>query len=315
MMRKNQKSKLTSFFVILCILLPLFMGGCQAYQTFSDRAREDFRDWKDTDTDLTKRILMGPMEVKTFYDLPEKNALVAKAIMEKIPAKRFEIVSVGAGGVPMEVWQSLSPSNQKTDSIALATVARQYGLNAFVRYGFDDVRPTSKSSGFWWFRKVKYLSEAQFFVEIYDAETGTKIFDELFMFDQKLFGEDEYVELQDEQIVEIPNLDKHIRKLGNDMGESITKVLNKVYWKGYVTAVDGAVITFTGGTKSGITTGKKFGIYATRVSAQGKSGYYFRPGDRIAEVQVTSVSADKIEAKVLSGSGIQVGDTVHRTER
>ena len=314
-MRKNQKRKLTSFFIILCVLIPLLMGGCQAYQTFSDRAREDFRDWKDTDTDLTKRILIGPMEVKTFYDLPEKNALITKSVMERIPAKRFEILSVGEGGVPVEVWQSLSPQNQKTDSIALATVARQYGVTAFVRYGFDDVRPNSKSSGFWWFRKVKYLSEVQFFVEVYDAETGTKIFDELFMFDQKLFGEDEYAELQDEQIVEIPNLDKHIRKLGNKMGTAVSKVLDKVYWKGYVTAVNDSAVTFTGDVKSGITTGKKFGIYATRMSAQGKSGHYFRPGDRIAEVQVMSVSAGKIEAKILSGSGIQVGDAVHRTDK
>jgi len=314
-MQKKYILRWQSLFILFSFMSAFFLAGCQAYSIFSDRAVEDYRDWKDTDTDLVKRVLIGSLEVKTFYSAPEINTKITHALIGKLSQKRYEVFSVGHNGIPQEVWQSLTPSQQKTDSIALATVARQYGLTAFVRYGFDDVRTISKSSGVLWFRKVKYLAEVQFFVEVYDAETGTKLFDEIFMFDQTLLGRDDYEELQNEKIVEIPNFDKLIQKLGSQMGSAIVKTLNKVYWKGYVSSATDSTVVFTGGAKSGFSAGKKLGVYATRKSAVGKSGFYYRPGDLIGEIQITAVFPDRIEAKILSGKDIQIGDTVRRTSK
>ena len=76
-----------------------------------------------------------------------------------------------------------------------------------------------------------------------------------------------------------------------------------------------STVVFTGGSRSGFSVGRKLGVYATRLSAAGKSGFYYRPGDLVGEIQITAIFPDRIEAKILSGKDIQIGDTVRRTSR
>lgn len=201
------------------------------------------------------------------------------------------------------------PSGQ-IDGFSLAQLGRPRGLNFFVIGTLSDVRLLDEKTGFWLWKDTRYMIRTVMRVEIIESAKGTKALDETYAEDMEI-EELRYQQFKDDRNIPLSAIDRIMSRLMREAGYKICQALRDEPWQGFVVAVDQDRITLSSGRAVGLTAGKVLEVYDNGRMVESKEGQRFlRPGEKIGEATVSSVTEDRAEAIFNGSARVSVGGIV-----
>ncbi len=204
----------------------------------------------------------------------------------------------------------LPQSSKALDPLALARDGRRAGFNGIVTASIENVRPESKKTGLFWFRKMRYFLYFDLIFDLYDPITGAKIINQVEEASVKI-SEDDFESLRSGTTTGIEKLDNEIVDLGEDLGEQAAETLADQPWQTIVVKVQGTRVFLAAGNQAGLHTGARLAVFKGRSILEGQGGEKFTvPGLKIGEIVITEVNPQMAEAKAENPDAIQAGDIV-----
>jgi hypothetical protein len=213
-------------------------------------------------------------------------------------------------GYPDQMAVSPKLASGRIDNLVLAKTGRKLGLNAIVTGSLVDISGNKENKGILWFKDTYNFIRFQIVVEVYDTETGAKIFDDSFA--DEIQVDKIYIDnLRTGNANEIPALNDALLNAVIPIGKKICDAINIQSWKGYVISSVEDSIIISSGKSSGLILGDELEVYDSSNMFEGKDGQkFFIPGPKIGEIKITALYPDKAEASIISGKSIKVGSTV-----
>ena len=195
--------------------------------------------------------------------------------------------------------------------MAVSKTARLAGYQGWVDVRVAGLRPETKPSGFFWFRKVRHFIFFDLDLTVYDTITGAKIMDSVIESSAKV-SEAEYNAFCSDAGQGEKTLKTAIAEVASDQGEKIVEILQKQLWRIPVVQIDSGRIFLSVGSAAGLRIGDRLTVFEGRRTLPGQDGMSFLlPGFKIAQIEIVHVTSQKAEAKDLASSKntkIQVGD-------
>lgn len=297
--------------VVLLLGAAGFHSGCT---TIKDTARNTVRTVSDTSRKVTSTFTAANTDVRYKIALigvenqPAANPSLFPVLFQKAFAANLKndcpecIVDAAVGEIiksPPRLASGL------IDGYALALMGRPRGLNYVVVGTLSDSRLTDEKTGFWLWKDTRYKIRAVLRVEVIDSATGTKTLDET------LTGETVIDELRHQQLLDggplpFSEIEPILNQLLPEAGYRLCAAIRPQPWQGFIVGADERRITISSGSTVGLSSGRTLEVYGSGRVVEGGDGRRFvRPGDRLGEARISSVSPDQAEA-VLS-QPIQTG--------
>ncbi|MGE5258811.1 MAG: hypothetical protein ACM3KE_19215 [Hyphomicrobiales bacterium] len=196
------------------------------------------------------------------------------------------------------------------DGYSLAMMGRPRGINYFVIGSLTDVRFLDEKTGFWLWKKTRYRIRATLRVEIVDSAEGAKSLDETF-WDEMVIDETAYETLKEAGAIPLTEILPVLARLLREAGYKTCATLRNQPWQGFITAADQNRLTISAGSAVGLSPGKGLEVFDRGRVVEGKDGRRFlKPGDKIGEARIESVSADQAEAVLSQPAAVAAGGTV-----
>jgi len=262
--------------------------------------------------DLKKKVGITFFENRTFGAVNNFEKTFHIKLSENIEETCPDILIIKPGdtGYPDQMAVLPKLASERIDNLVLAKTGRRLGLNAIVTGSLMDISANKETRGILWFKNTYNFIRFQIVVEVYDAETGAKIFDDSFD-DEIQVDETDIDNLRTGNTNEIPALTEALLNASIPIGEKICDAVNIQPWKGYVFSSVEDKIIISSGKRSGLIIGDKLEVYDSGSIFEGKDGRkFFIPGLKIGEIKITALYPDKAEAALISGKNIKVGSTV-----
>lgn len=262
--------------------------------------------------DLKKKVGITFFENRTFGAVNNFEKTFHIKLSENIEKTCPDILIIKPGdtGYPDQMAVLPKLASERIDNLVLAKTGRRLGLNAIVTGSLMDISANKETRGILWFKNTYNFIRFQIVVEVYDAETGAKIFDDSFD-DEIQVDETDIDNLRTGNTNEIPALTEALLNASIPIGEKICDAVNIQPWKGYVFSSVEDKIIISSGKRSGLIIGDKLEVYDSGSIFEGKDGRkFFIPGLKIGEIKITALYPDKAEAALISGKNIKVGSTV-----
>jgi hypothetical protein len=297
--------------VVLALGIVVLYSGCT---TIKDTARSTARTVSDTSRKVTGAFTSAGSDIRYRIALlgvenqPAANSSFFPGVFQKTLAANLKsdcpdcIVDATVG----EILKSPPRlASGPIDGYALALIGRPRGLNYFVVGTLSDSRLTDEKTGFWLWKDTRYKIRVVLRVEVIDSATGTKALDET------LSGEAVIDELRHEEILErdplpFAEIEPILNQLLPEAGYRICAAIRLQPWQGFIVGAEDRRITISSGSGVGLSPGRMLAVYGGgRVVDSNDGRRFVRPGERLGEARISSVSADQAEA-VLS-QPIQAG--------
>lgn len=262
--------------------------------------------------DLKKKVGITFFENRTFGAVNNFEKTFHIKLSENIEETCPDILIIKPGdtGYPDQMAVLPKLASELIDNLVLAKTGRRLGLNAIVTGSLMDISANKETRGILWFKNTYNFIRFQIVVEVYDAETGAKIFDDSFD-DEIQVDETDIDNLRTGNTNEIPALTEALLNASIPIGEKICDAVNIQPWKGYVFSSVEDKIIISSGKRSGLIIGDKLEVYDSGSIFEGKDGRkFFIPGLKIGEIKITALYPDRAEATLISGKSIKVGSTV-----
>jgi len=262
--------------------------------------------------DLKKKVGITLFENRTFGAVNnfEKIFHIKLAETIKETCSGILLIKPGDTGHPEQMAVPPKLKSGQINNLALAKMGRKLGLNAIVTGRLIDISGDKESKGILWFKDTYNFIRFQIAVEVYDTETGAKIFDDSFD-DEIEVDELDLNNFRTGNTNEIPTLSDALLNASIPIGEKICDAVSIQPWKGYVISSVEDKIIISSGKRSGLILGDKFEVYDSGNIFEGKDSQKFLiPGPKIGEIKITALYPDRAEATLISGKGIKVGNTV-----
>ncbi len=200
------------------------------------------------------------------------------------------------------------------DNYSLAILGRRLGLNAIVTGSLEDIRIMDELRGVWLTKDTHHIVQVFIRVEVSDTRTATKLLDETFKREIEI-DDIEYQIIQESDKLNLPQLGSTLGKLLTDVGDSICDTVRDQPWTGYITSIVDDKLFIPSGTRTGLEIGDVLEVYDSDRIIKGVGGQRFlTPGLKIGEIEITAITDDQTEAKLISGDNIKVGSTVQRKD-
>ncbi|MGD9056656.1 MAG: hypothetical protein PVJ41_11135 [Desulfobacterales bacterium] len=303
---------------VLIAFVSLAYMGC-SYRKTVDKTTETVtkttqkisRNIRFSDDDLQRMTTVIGFENKSLYRGQDFTQLFRKGIPEYLN-NECDDVSVPDPDSAKNVagFQQLPLlENGQVDNYALALIGRQLGLNAIITGSLDDIGILDELRGMIW-KDTHHLIQILASVEVYDTESGSKILDE--SFSRKVEIEElDYELMRSEGKMILPDLNETLTDLLGEIGETICWAIEDQAWSGFVIAVEDDTLTLSAGSDAGLAPGDEFHVYDTSRVLKGLSGQrFFVRGQKIGEIKITEVEADKARAVIVTNRGIKPGSSV-----
>ena len=262
--------------------------------------------------DLKKKVGITLFENRTYCAVNNFEKIFHIKLAENIKKTCPDILIIKPGdtGYPDQMAVLPKLTSERIDNLVLAKTGRSLGLNAIVTGSLIDISGNRENRGILWFKNTYNFIRFQIVVEVYDTETGAKIFDDSFVHEIKV-DELDLDNFRTGNTNEIPALTDALLNVSIPLGEKICDAVNIQPWKGYVISSLDDKIIISSGKKSGFILGNKLEVYDSGSIFEGKDGQkFFIPGSKIGEIKITALYPDKAEASPVSGKNITVGSVV-----
>lgn len=303
---------------VLIAFVSLAYMGC-SYRETVDKTTETVtkttqkisRNIRFSDDDLQRMATVIGFENKSLYRGQDFTQLFRKGIPEYLNNECDDVSVPDPGPAEnVEGFQQLPLlENGEVDNFALALIGRQLGLNAIITGSLDDIGILDELRGMIW-KDTHHLIQILVSVEVYDTESGSKILDQ--SFSRKVEIEElDYELMRSEGKMILPDLNETLTDLLGEIGETICWAIEDQAWSGFVIAVEDDTLTLSAGSTAGLAPGDEFDVYDTSRVLKGLSGQrFFVRGQKIGEIKITEVEADKARAVIVTNRGIKPGSSV-----
>lgn len=316
---KSTHNRLSLFLLtVLMGLLGLVYMGCsyrdtvdKTTKTVTKTTQKIKRNIRFSDDDLQRMASVIGFENKSLYRGKDFSQLFRKGIPEYLNNECDDVsVPNPDSDQNIEGFQQLPLlENGQVDNYALALIGRQLGLNAIITGSLDDIGILDELRGMIW-KDTHHLIQILVSVEAFDTESGSKILDQ--SFSRKVEIEElDYELMRSEGKMILPDLNETLIDLLAEIGETICWAIEDQPWNGFVIAVEDDTLTLSSGSAAGLAPGDEFDVFDTSRVLKGLSGQrYFVHGQKIGEIKITEVDADKARAVIVTNRGIKAGSSV-----
>ncbi len=298
--------------IVIAICFLFFFASLIAGCSFLPAIKKIACDIKAPAGDLKKKVGITLFENRTFLAVNNFEKIFHIKLAENIKETCPDILIIKPGdtGYPDQMAVLPKLDSERIDNLVLAKTGRKLGLNAIVTGSLIDISGNKENRGILWFKNTYNFIRFQIVVEVYDTETGAKIFDD--SFDDKIqVDETDLDNFGTGNAKEIPALNDALLNAVIPIGEKICDALNIQPWRGYVISSFDDKIIISSGKRSGLILGDKLEVYDSGSIFEGKDGRkFFIPGLKIGEIKITALYPDKAEASPVSGKNIKIGSVV-----
>jgi hypothetical protein len=304
--------------MVLMGLVGLIYMGCSYRETVDNTTKtvtkttqKITRNIRFSDDDLQRMATVIGFENKSLYRAKDFTQLFRKGIPEYLNNECDDVsVPNPDSEHNIEGFQQLPLlENGEVDNYALALIGRQLGLNAIITGSLNDIGILDELRGMIW-KDTHHLIQILLSVEVYDTESGSKILDQ--SFSRKVEIEElDYDLMRSEGKMILPDLNETLTDLLAEIGETICWAIEDQPWNGFVIAVEDDSLTLSSGSAAGLAAGDEFNVFDTSRVLKGISGQrYFVRGQKIGEIKIIEVEADKARAAIITNRGIKPGSSV-----
>ena len=119
--------------------------------------------------------------------------------------------------------------------------------------------------------------------------------------------------IQQSEQISLPQINETLNTLLTDIGDSICDAIRDQPWDGFITEIDGDRYLIPSGTNVGLEAGDILEVFDSSRIMEGIGGqHFFVPGLKIGEIEIVTITEDRMEAKLVLGEDIKKGSTVRR---
>ncbi len=240
------------------------------------------------------------VDAKTMSDL---QAYVWPALGRECK-KNLTIVRRGDADYPSALDSLVRDSFGRMNSFELVTLARFSGLNAVVAGTIIDIRAANALSGILWYKSPEGQLRVTIQVEVFDAETGTKLYDRTYVREEEVNelepGADGRLRSED-----LPVLEAALKSVAEEMGEDICDALEDQPWRAFVSGISGSRITLSAGQGAGLKPGNILGVYNSQIIDGLNNQQFFLTGEKVGRIQLINVHPHRSEAVLIEGQGVR----------
>ncbi len=240
------------------------------------------------------------VDAKTMSDL---QAYVWPALGRECK-KNLTIVRRGDADYPSALDSLVRDSFGRMNSFELVTLARFSGLNAVVAGTIIDIRAANALSGILWYKSPEGQLRVTIQVEVFDAETGTKLYDRTYIREEEVNelepGADGRLRPED-----LPVLEASLKSVAEEMGDDICDALEDQPWRAFVSGISGSRITLSAGQGAGLKPGNILGVYNSQIIDGLNNQQFFLTGEKVGRIQLINVHPHRSEAVLIEGQGVR----------
>lgn len=302
--------------VALALGLVGFYWGCS---TIKDTTRSTARTLTDTSRKVTGAFTGAGSDVRYkialigIGDQPAGSpssfpSFFQKALAEHLKADCSECIVDAAVGEILKSPPRLASG--QLDGYAMTFVARPSGLNFFVVGTLSDSRLTDEKTGFWLWKDTRYKIRAVLRLEVIDTSTGTKALDET-LSGEAVIDELRHQQLQDGGPLPFSEIEPILKQMLPEARYRVCSAIRSQPWQGFIVGVEGSRITVSSGSAVGLSPGRLLEVFGSGRMIESSDGRRFmRPGDRLGEARVSSVTPDRAEADLVQPFSLGPGGVV-----
>lgn len=184
----------------------------------------------------------------------------------------------------------------RVDGFGLAALGRARGLEYFIIGTLNGLTLQDEKKGFWLWKGTRYKLRVTMRLEIVDSASGTKVLDESFSRVLEL-DDNRYEALKEAPVPTLAEIAPALERLLQEAVDRTCAAVKDLPWQGFVAGSDSGRITILTGSAAGLTPGMRLEVFGPGRLMQSKEGLrFFKPGDKVGEAEVTSVTVDRSEA-------------------
>lgn len=307
------RPSISAVFLILLFLQSII--GCGSFTTLTNSTKKMVIDIGSSDKDLKKKVGIALFGHKTFPSDNDLEAILQKALIEKINAECSNVILVNPGDSGYPDFLAVLPryASGKINNFALTQKSRQFGFNAIVTGESIDISEEVKERGLLWFKSIHNYARIRVTVNAYDTSTGAKFFEEVL--NRQIEVDVTTLEaIKAKKFNSIAGMNNTLVDAANEVGEKICEMINIEKWKGYVIAANENRITISSGRNSGLKPGDILEVYDSSTIKGVDGQQYYLPGPKIGDIKISAITADQAKAIPVSGEKIIVGSLVLRKD-